>query len=147
MPRVYELPTHLGVQDQLIGSLTAPQLLKIAIGASFGYVLWDQLRWMPEVLRLILAVSVTVVGVVFAVVRPGGRALDQWLVALLVHRLSPRRLAWRPGAAWSDHERRDRTDWAELELRPDWLRSGTRLEAGTPLRLYALFQIRGTNEL
>jgi hypothetical protein len=124
MPRVYELPTHLGVQDQLIGSLTAPQLLKISIGASFGYVVWDQLRWMPEGLRLILAVSVTVVGVVFAVIRPGGRALDQWLVALLVYRLSPRRLAWRPGAAWSDHERRERPDWAELELRPEWLESG-----------------------
>jgi len=128
MPRVYELPTHLGVQDQLIGSLTAPQLLKIAIGASFGYVLWDHLRWMPEGVRLILAVSVAVVGVVFAVVRPAGRALDQWLAALLVYRLSPRRLAWRPGAAWLDHEPRDRTDWAELELIPDWLGSGSRLE-------------------
>src|SRR5712691_6006923 len=34
MPRVYELATHLQVEDQLIGGLTARRLLRLMIGAS-----------------------------------------------------------------------------------------------------------------
>ncbi len=42
MPRVYELPTHLGVEDQLVAGLTARQLLRLVIGASLAYGVWDQ---------------------------------------------------------------------------------------------------------
>jgi hypothetical protein len=32
MPRVYELPTHLQVEDQLIAGLTARQLVRLMMG-------------------------------------------------------------------------------------------------------------------
>ena len=108
------------MQDQLIATLTVPQLVKIAIGASLGYVVWDQLRWIPTEVRLIVAVAVTLVGVAFALVRPGGRALDQWLLAWMLYRILPRRMAWRPGSEGLHQAAPDRTEWAELELRPEW---------------------------
>jgi hypothetical protein len=132
MPRVYELPTHLGVEDHLIAALTAPQLLRLAIGASVGYAVWDQLRWIPGEPRLVLAVVVTIVGGVFAVVRPVGRSLDQWLLAWVQFLLLPHRLAWRPGNVLSRQTPLDRTEWAELELRPEWHGVATSLgDSGT----------------
>ena len=48
MPRVYELPTHLQVEDQLIAGLTARQLLRLVIGGSLAYGVWDQAAWLPN---------------------------------------------------------------------------------------------------
>jgi len=121
MPRVCELPTHLQVEDRLIAGLTARQCLRLVIGASLGYGVWDQVRWVPEEIRLALALVLAVIGVLFALIRPFGRPLDQWLMAGLLFVLLPHRLAWRPGAALPRHPSREQSGWAELELRPEWL--------------------------
>jgi hypothetical protein len=42
MPRIYELPTHLQVEDQLIAGMTARQLVRLMIGASLAYGAYDQ---------------------------------------------------------------------------------------------------------
>ena len=36
MPRVYELPTHLQVEDALIAGLTARQLVRLLLGPSLA---------------------------------------------------------------------------------------------------------------
>ena len=53
MPRVYELPTHLQVEDQLVAGLTARQLLRLMLGASLAYSVWDQADWLPDEVRLV----------------------------------------------------------------------------------------------
>jgi len=121
MPRVYELPTHLEVEDQLIAGLTARQLLRLAIGASLAYGMWDQLPWLPDEVRLSLAGVLAIGGVLFALLQPFGRSLDQWLLAGVLFLASPRRLVWRPGARIPRKPTGDRDDWAELELHPDWM--------------------------
>ena len=121
MPHVYELPTHLQVEDALIAGLTARQLLRLMIGASLAYGVWDQMVWLPPEVRLALAAVLAVIGVLFALLRPGGRPLDQWLLAGLLFVVLPRRLVWRPGAALQGRPSRDQAGWAELELRPEWL--------------------------
>ena len=84
MPRVYELPTHLQVEDQLIARLTARQLLRLVIGASLAYGVWDQLPWLPDEVRLGITMVLVAISVLFALVQPGGRGLDQWLMAGLL---------------------------------------------------------------
>ena len=121
MPRVYELPTHLQVEDQLIAGLTARQLVRLAIGASLAYAAWDQATWLPDELRLALAGGLAVLGALFALVRPWGRPLDQWLLAVVLFLAVPRRLVWRPGAALLREPPREPADWAELDLEPAWL--------------------------
>src|SRR6266851_7975219 len=121
MPRVYELPTHLQVEDQLIAGLTARQLLRLMIGASVGYGMWDQVSWLPQELRLTLALVLAVIGVLFALLQPGGRPLDQWLLAGVLFIVLPRRLIWRPGAVLLRKLPREQPGWAELELHPEWL--------------------------
>ena len=121
MPRVYELPTHLQVEDQLIAGLTARQLVRLMIGASLAYGVWDQVGWLPQEVRLALAVVLAVIGVLFALLQPGSRPLDQWLLAAALFIALPRCLVWRPGTALLRQSAREQPGWAELELHPEWL--------------------------
>jgi hypothetical protein len=130
MPRVYELPTHLQVEDQLIAGLTARQLLRLVIGGSLAYGVWDQAAWLPNEVRLGLGGALALGGVLFALLRPYGRPLDQWLLAGLLFLVLPRRLGWRATVP-AQQEPREQADWAELELHPEWLAAGfdNRMEA------------------
>ena len=122
MPRVYELPTHLQVEDQLIAGLTIRQLLRVVVGASAAYCVWDRAPWMSSDMRLAAAGVPVIIGLLFASLQPGGRSLDQWLLAMLLFFAMPRRLAWQPGehAPRLQLPGRD-ADWAELDVHPDWL--------------------------
>jgi hypothetical protein len=42
MPRIYEVPTHLNVEDTLLLGLTPRQLVRLAAFTSLAYGLWDQ---------------------------------------------------------------------------------------------------------
>ena len=121
MPRVYELPTHLHVEDTLILGLTARQLVRLMLGASLAYGLWDQAVWLPDEVRLPLAIVVAILGVLVALVQPAGRPLDQWLLAGLLFVVLPRRLVWRPGVLGLRQPQRDQSAWAELSLQPAWV--------------------------
>src|SRR6202521_5535223 len=121
MSRIYELPTHLQVEDVLIAGLTARQLVRLTVGASLGYGLWDQAVWLPQELRFSLAVAISVAGLVIALVQPGGRPLDQWLIAGALFIALPRRLVWRPGTAPVCQPTREQSRWAELALHPEWV--------------------------
>jgi hypothetical protein len=121
VPRIYELPTHLEVEDQLIAGLTARQLLRLVIGASLAYGVWDQVPWLPQQARLALAGGLAVTGAVFALLQPRGRPLDAWLLAAALFVVLPRQLVWRPGAAQQRKPRLDQAGWAELELHPEWV--------------------------
>jgi hypothetical protein len=121
MPRVYELPTHLQVEDQLIAGLTARQLVRLMLGASLAYGAYDQAAWLHDEARLVLAGVLTTVGVLFALLQPGGRPLDQWLLAAVLFMVLPRRLTWRAGTVTLARPHPQQQGWAELELEPEWL--------------------------
>jgi hypothetical protein len=76
LPRIFELPTHLEVEDQLVAGLTARQLLRPVIGGSLGYGAWDQLPWVPQEVRVLPAVILAGVGAVFALLQLPGRVLE-----------------------------------------------------------------------
>jgi hypothetical protein len=95
MPRVYELPTHLQVEDQLIAGLTARQLVRLMLGASLAYGAYDQVPWFSNEVRLALAGVLAIGGLLFALLQPSGRPLDQWLLAAVLFVALPRQLASR----------------------------------------------------
>ena len=125
MPRVYELPTHLQVEDVLIAGLTARQLVRLMVGASLAYGLWDQTAALPMLARLSATVVLAFAGLLLALIRPAGRPLDQWLLAALLFAVSPHKQLWRRTSAEFLCLRATRTQgWAELAPRPDWIDSG-----------------------
>jgi len=121
MPRVHELPTHLQVEDVLLAGLTARQLLRLMIGASLAYGLWDQAVSLPVPIRAGLAVVLATAGVLLALFQPGGRPLDQWVLAALLFALLPRRLVWRPGEPDIHKSSQPQSGWAELTPQPEWV--------------------------
>jgi hypothetical protein len=121
MPRVYELPTHLEVEDQLIAGLTARQLLRLLVFASLAFAAWDQLRPLPDEGRIAMAAVLAGTGVVIALVRPADRSLDQWFLAWLLFVATPRYRVWRSISPVRVEQQQTQANWAELEVDPDWL--------------------------
>jgi len=121
MPRVHELPTHIQVEDVLLAGLTARQLLRLTIGVSLAYGLWDQAPSVPVPIRAGLAAVLAAAGVLLALVQPGGRPLDQWVLAAVLFALLPRRLVWRPSEPGIRKSSRPQSGWAELAPRPEWV--------------------------
>jgi len=121
MPRIYEVPTHLNVEDTLIGNLTARQLVRLAAFAALAYGAWDQAVFLPPAPRAVLAGLLVAIGLASALLQPGGRGLDEWVFAALRYFLSPRRLVWqRPEPEASDWRQTESTDWADLHPRLGW---------------------------
>jgi PrgI family protein len=113
MSRQHEVPTHLMVEDKVVLGLTVRQFLYVLVGSSAGYALWDQAVAFGEAARAALVGVCLGTTLAFALVRPAGRALEEWLVAALIFVASPRRATWQPrepeavdwrpsGAAWQE---------------------------------------------
>jgi hypothetical protein len=128
MPRVHEIPTHLNVQDTLIGSLTPPQLVRLMVCASLAYGVWDQFTFLPPLARAALAGILVLTGVLTACWQPQGCSLDQWALALFVFRLTPRRLVWRrPAPRAADWRPAGTPDWADLSVEVAWTEDDSRV--------------------
>jgi hypothetical protein len=136
---VHEVPTHLDVQDRALLGLTVRQVLCLASAAACSYGLWSRWPALPVGLRLGLAALCVGLGLVLALVRPGGRGLGEWALAALRYAGAPRRCVWRPvpaavwgvppaGAGPSPWEEAAAgagpwgrpAAWTELTLRPAW---------------------------
>jgi hypothetical protein len=120
MTLVYEVPTHLNVEDQLLFGLSARQLVRLLAAGSMAYGVWDQATIVPDLVRGTLAGALSLFGLALAVVQPGGRPLDQWLVAVVLYVFVPHRFTWRlePRLDMAD----DRTTgWADLVPLPGWV--------------------------
>jgi hypothetical protein len=113
----HEIPTHLDAPDRFLLGLTAKQGMELMASAASTYGLLNN-DVLPLELRLPLAAVSVLVGVLVALVRPGGRAVEEWLVLLAFHVATPHQLVWRPvpfGADWETDTR-----WADLRPRLDW---------------------------
>jgi hypothetical protein len=116
MTRVYEIPTHLQVEDVLIAGLTPRQLVRLLAGASIAYGIWDQAMLLPLGARAVAAGLVALGALVVALFQPGGRPIDQWIFAAVFYALLPHRWIWRTteieSAATETSDAS--TDWADL---------------------------------
>jgi hypothetical protein len=116
----HEVPTHLNVEDRVLFGLTVRQLLYLLVGSSASYALWEQLS--ASALPIRIACTAVCVGVTlaFALLRLGGRPLEEWLVALLVFLGTPRQAIWRPRAPVAAEWRPAGGGWQELAPSPVW---------------------------
>jgi hypothetical protein len=121
MTRTHEVPNHLNVQDTLFLGLSARQVATFMAFASPAYGIWDQLTVAPVAVRGTLAGLVLLAGVAFALIQPGGRALDEWAFAVFAYAVTPRRLRW--DHHFADHHDRysdGGTGWVELAPHVGW---------------------------
>ena len=107
MPRRHEIPTHLNVEDRAIYGLTIRQVMYLTVGCAGGYALWNQWPALPLVLRAAIVLPCLLAALIFALIRPHGRGLDEWLFVALHH------LAVAKVSVWQRRE--IRLDASELE--------------------------------
>ena len=92
----HEVPTHLNVEDKIVFGLSVRQFLYMLVGSSASYTLWQQAAATGDFVRVSLVALSLATTVAFALLRPAGRPLEEWLAALLVFAAAPRQSVWRP---------------------------------------------------
>ncbi len=121
MPRSrHEIPTHLNVEDKAFFGLSVRQVMFLTIGLSGAYGLWNQ--WVDLLLpfRLGAATLVFVAAAAVALLRPGGRGLEDWAFVAVHYVAIPHRSAWRTREPELAEWRPVGTEWEELTPRLAW---------------------------
>jgi hypothetical protein len=120
----HEIPTHLDVQDRILGRLTTRDALFLIVGAAAAYALGTE-RSLSLDVRVPLGAIAAIASAALALVRVGGRPLDDWLGSLVAYLFTPRRATWRPRSpirdATTPHES---GGWRHRATAPRW--SGVR---------------------
>ena len=117
----HEVPTHLDVEDRLFLGLTVRQFLYLLVGSSASYTLWQQSAAAGDVVRVALVILSLATTLALALLRPGGRPLEEWLAALLVFVATPRQAVWRPREPDSADWRLQGASWQELAPSLVWV--------------------------
>ena len=107
----HEIPTHLHVEDKLLGNLTVRQTLYLCIGLSLSYGLWQQLG-APGLLhtlgmaalplRVLLSALPTGFALLCALLRPAQRPLEEWTFVALRYLSLPKAAVWRASSSTAD---------------------------------------------
>ena len=116
----HEVPTHLNVEDRVIFGLTARQFLYMLVGSSTTYALWDQLGTLPTPARAACVGLCMAVTLAFALLRLGGRSLEEWLFAALLYGSTARRSTWQPREPQASDWRPVGSGWQELVPAAVW---------------------------
>ena len=117
----HEVPTHLNVEDKIVFGLSVRQLLYLLVGSSASYTLWQQFAATGDVVRVSLAALSLATTLAFALVRPAGRPLEEWVAALLLFAAAPRRAVWRPREPQAADWRLQGVSWQELAPSLAWV--------------------------
>jgi hypothetical protein len=95
----YELPTHLGIEDRVFLGLTIRRALCLVCGLTLTYGLWQQWQQWPGAplgLRIGPVAAGLLLTLALVFVRPAGRGLEAWGLAVLRYAAAPRASVWRP---------------------------------------------------
>jgi hypothetical protein len=122
----HEIPTHLNVEDRALFGLTLRQVMHLLAGLAAAYALWTHLAERPEIpapVRLTAAALCFVAFAAITLLRPYGRSLGDWLLAVAAFSVASRRSIWlRSPAAPLDAPPVPNADvaWQEFAPRLSW---------------------------
>jgi hypothetical protein len=116
----HEIPTHLHVEDRPFWGLTAHQLAVLLAGLVASYGLWLQWPALPMALRAGLAATGALLTLAVALLRPGGRRLEEWAMAALRYLARPRVACWRVSELGAAPMRGEEGGWRPWTPRSTW---------------------------
>ncbi|MDD5415446.1 MAG: PrgI family protein [Candidatus Daviesbacteria bacterium] len=95
MEEVHPIPQNVtSFQFKLVGDMTLKQFGYLAAGAGFAYLVFVLFSHDYPIIAWPIVFSSTILGIAFAFVPIGSRALDHWLAAFLKAVYSPTKRAW-----------------------------------------------------
>jgi hypothetical protein len=116
----HEIPTHLNVEDTVVLGLSIRQFAYLVVGVAGGYGLWNQWPDLPLAVRLGPAALWLLVAATFALLRPRGRGLEEWVFVAIHHLATPKRTVWRVPEPDSTDTDPSHGGWAELAPELSW---------------------------
>ena len=120
MVRRHEIPTHLNVEDKAFLGLSVRQFMDLCAGLAGSYGLWNQWPALPAGLRLAIALAALALAVSMALLRPGGRRLEEWAFALLRYLIVARTSIWSATGSGPRERRAPDGAWEDLHPRVSW---------------------------
>ena len=120
MVRRHEIPTHLNVEDKAFLGLSVRQFMDLSAGLAGSYGLWNQWPDLPAALRLALAIAALAVAVSMALLRPGGRRLEEWAFTAVRYALVAKTSTWSAEGRGSQQRRAADGAWEDLRPRVAW---------------------------
>ena len=120
MARRHEIPTHLNVEDKAFYGLSVRQVMYLTTGCATAYALWNQWPDAPPALRLGAALGCLLLAAALALVRPGGRGLEEWAFVALHYAATPKRAVWRVAEPAVADWRPGASAWQELTPGVAW---------------------------
>jgi hypothetical protein len=127
--RRHEIPTHLEVQDRILGPLTTRDALCLLTGTAAAYALGTEPSIILEA-RLVGAGAIAAGSTALALARIDERPLDEWLFALFTYLVVPRRACWRPFDQDPVTEAVGMAGWRSRRLAPAWASGAESNEEG-----------------
>ncbi|GAC1323480.1 MAG: hypothetical protein NVSMB2_21230 [Chloroflexota bacterium] len=109
------------VEDKVLLGLTVRQCLYVLVGCSVSYAAWGQLRSGPQFVQVSLTVLTAGCALAFALLRPGGRPVEEWLAAALLFCASPRQARWIIDEPRADDWRPASGMWEQLSPQALWM--------------------------
>jgi len=93
------VPLDVDLEDKLLYGLTPTRLAYLVIGLLAAFSIWST-QWAPSSIRAGCAVVAAAVGATAAWGRWRGRAVDGWLIDLVIYVMATRRLQWTWHRFW-----------------------------------------------
>ena len=96
------IPLDVDLEDKLLYGLTPMRLAYAVVALLAAFAIWSS-RLEPVAMRAALALVVALIGAVAAWGRWRGRAVDGWLVDILIFVFTNYRFAWRVPSVFLRH--------------------------------------------
>lgn len=109
------------VEDKVLLGLTVRQCLHLLVGCSISYGAWGQLHAAPEIVQVGATAVLALLAAAFALLRPAGRPLEEWLAAGLLFFATPRQASWTLSDPRAEDWRPASGQWQQLSPRAVWV--------------------------
>ena len=116
----HKVPTHLNIEDKAFFGMTLRQVAIVAMGAALGYGFFKNIPSLPATVRIGGGAAILLAAAVFALWRPLGRGLEEWVFILAHYWWTPRYTLWHPRQPLPEEWRAAGGDWAGAAPRIAW---------------------------
>lgn len=96
------VPQYIDVEDKIVGSLTAKQLMYLVILSVLLIILWNVV---PIIMFIIAAILLVILFVALAFYKPFGQPLPNFMFQGILYMFKPKLYVWRREAKAKDHIR------------------------------------------
>lgn len=92
----YKIPQNVGIEDKIVGPLSLRQLIIVAVGVGFSWVLFAILGKLYElnIIEYVVIAMPGIISIAFAMIRINDLPLSKYILLLMEFSMKPKRRMW-----------------------------------------------------